>query len=87
MKTYKTVAELAAGYKAGEIKNVDGTVPPLVLDNDNAHVFVGTKMETDGEYVDFIEGDYVFNEDQPPDAPGGLLEQALDLLGIPNEPC
>ena len=33
-KTYKTLAELRHAYAFGEIKNADGTVPPLMLDNE-----------------------------------------------------
>ena len=79
MKTYTTLAELAAAYKAGEIKCFDGTVPPLILDNDCSTVHVYVDSDDDDEW------EPVFRSDYPPDAPGGILEQALDLLGIPHE--
>lgn len=66
---YKTLAELADAYKAGEISKDD----PLWLDNDTAHVYVS---DADGEST------------TPPVFrmhPGLILDEALDLLGIPHE--
>ena len=66
---YKTLGELAAAYKSGELDKND----PLWLDNDTASVYVS---DANGESV------------TPPVFtmhPGIILEQALDLLGIPHE--
>ena len=73
---YSTVATLAAAYKAGEIKNGDGSVPPLCLDNDNYHVYVYASDEDE-------DPECVFRGDEPPDC--DLLSEALTLLGIPHE--
>ena len=73
---YPTVAALAAAYKAVEIKNHDGSVPKLVLDNDCYFLYVDARGTED----DWTE---VFRGDEPPDC--GLLSEALTLLGIPHE--
>ena len=61
---YKTVAELQAAYKSGELR-ADET---LMLDNDTTDAYAGE------------ENVLVFSM-----SPDQVLEEALALLGIPNE--
>lgn len=66
---YKTLAELVDAYKTGRIARHD----PLWLDNDRASVYVS---DADGEAT----GPPVFTMH-----PGQILEEALNLLGVPHE--
>jgi hypothetical protein len=66
---YKTVAELQVAYRSGELKAEEA----LMLDNDSTDAY------RDDE-ADELESELVFSMH-----PDQLLEQALDLLGIPHE--
>jgi hypothetical protein len=70
--TYSTVEELQAAYKTGAIP-ADAA---LVLDNDTASVYVPTGPEDDP----YADSERVFEMH-----PEIILEQALDLLGIPRD--
>jgi len=76
-KTYKTLKALIAAYKAGEIKNANGTVPDLMIDNDITDVCVDTVYDEYGDVEDSVNV-FVMH-------PADLLEDALKLLGIPYE--
>ena len=73
---YKTLAELAAAYKSGELAQGD----PLWLDNDTASVYEtvldldeqGTAQDEDSVQVFQMH-------------PETILREALDLLGIPHD--
>jgi len=67
---YKTLAELKAAYDSGELSKDN----PVTLDNDSTSVY------TEGDEENDIGGECVFSEH-----PADLMEQALDLLGIPWE--
>ena len=68
---YNTLAELLAAYKSGELSKED----KLSIDNDCTSVST-VDPEDDDDYITVFEGGI----------PEELLKQALDLLGIPNEP-
>jgi hypothetical protein len=76
---YKTLAELKAAYDSGEIPR-DWV---LMIDNDNTNVYEqNVFIRSNGSEV--VEaGEKIFEGGMPED----LLTQALDLLGIPNEPA
>lgn len=69
MKQILTLRELAEAYKSGKIAKDD----PLWLDNDTAFVY---RSDANGEST----GPAVFRQH-----PAVLLDEALDLLGIPHE--
>lgn len=69
---YKTLAELATAYKSGELTPETAT---LMLDND--YTAVTYHAADDPDWLHAVD---VFHMD-----PHDVLEQALDLLGIPHE--
>jgi len=76
-KTYKTLKALIAAYKAGEIKNANGTVPDLMIDNDTTDAYVDMFYDENGDVEDSVSVFDMHTAD--------LLEEALELLGIPTE--
>jgi len=76
-KTYKTLKALIAAYKAGEIKNGDGSVPYLMIDNDTTDAYVDMFYDENGDVEDSVSVFDMHTAD--------LLEEALELLGIPTE--
>ncbi len=65
---YKTLAELNQAYRQGEVTEA------LMLDNDDASVWIGEDSEDD------LAGTVQLAYESHPTQ---LLEDALDLLGIP----
>lgn len=72
MVRYETLAELKAAYDSGELSKLKYKV---WLDNDDASILAEDDITTDGD-----TDTHIF-EVHPED----LLEQALDLLGVPWE--
>lgn len=68
-KTYKTLEDLVDAFKDGALAPDD----VLWLDNDTTFIYVGDEEKGETPRC-------VFRMD-----PGTLLDQALDLLGIPSE--
>ena len=68
---YNTLAELKAAYDLGEISKED----KLSIDNDCTSVSIPDPEDED-DYITVFKGGF----------PADLLKEALDLLGIPNEP-
>lgn len=64
-----TLEELIAAYKSGELTR------PLTIDNDDTFLYVQTDPNDETSWENVFNGG----------TPGELLEQALDLLGIPHE--
>lgn len=72
MMKYKTLADLVNAYHAKELTRETAM---LTIDNDNVHVTFHAADDPD-----WLRAENVFEMD-----PLDLLEQALDLLGIPHE--
>lgn len=70
---FKNLKQLKAAYDSGELTKKT----PLTLDNDRAFVYIDNPKNPEGDLIK------VFYIDEPPEA--GLLEEALNLLGIPFE--
>ena len=70
VKKYKTLSELKAAYESGEISEEDS----LTIDNDSTTVYI-PDLEANNDYIKVFDGG----------CPAELLEEALSLLGIPNE--
>ena len=69
MATYQTLAELQQAYKT------DKNIKPLSIDNDDTHAY----RVDEASDPDWLDAEKVFEM-----GPETLLEQALDLLGIPQ---
>lgn len=68
---HETIARLAAAYAAGELDRADN---PLIIDNDSTTVFI-EDVSKPGGFVKVFDGG----------SPKDLLQEALDLLGIPYQ--
>ena len=76
---YKTLSDLKQAIDRGEV-NSDCSI---TLDNDSTTMYeMFEEIDSDGE-VTLESGEVLFDGGMP----GDLLAQALDLLGIPNEPA
>jgi len=71
---YKTLAELKAAYDSGELPKEC----PLILDNDCVGVHIPLTPDYGEQEKVFGGFDY---------GPNVVLEEALDMLGIPWEHC
>lgn len=80
MKKYNSLKELADAYSNGELHRSY----LLTIDNDTTDVYAPACLEARRKPIDWDSPDSVSVFSMHPYA---LQEQALDLLGIPNEPC
>lgn len=86
-KVYKTLAKLKAAIDSGELKLESGEA--LTIDNDSVCLYIRDRngkrsRPMNADYDDDDDDNWikVFDHDE---SPVTLLEQALDLLGIPHE--
>ncbi len=84
MGKYKNIAELAEGFKSGELKDW-----VLMVDNDNTYLrWIGkcpdykTQPEEYDEFIEKKEAEEATLWDSPDVY---ILDQALSAAGIPNE--
>jgi hypothetical protein len=83
-KVYKTLAKLKAAIDSGELKLEPGEA--LTIDNDSVCLYI---RDRNSKRARPINADYDDDDDNQvkvfDNDPVRLLEQALDLLGIPHE--
>ena len=73
MKTYKTLKQLKTAIDSGKLRLTKHDA--LTIDNDSTYLYLGQEAEDGGTGRECVFSCH----------PAHLMEQALDLLGIPWE--